>query len=78
MRSCFIQEMKTEYKRKEEKEQQVVQAVEEEKKGLTSRCAALSADLEEKQRQVASQQDERDAAQARLKVWTGVQFHSQT
>lgn len=65
---CFIQEMKIEHRQKEEKEQQVVQALEEEKKGLTSRCAALSADLEEKQRQVARQQDESDAAQARLKV----------
>ncbi|XP_013863230.1 centlein, partial [Austrofundulus limnaeus] len=62
-----LQEMKTEYRRKEEEERQVVQALEEEKKGLTSRCAALRADLEEKQRQVDSQRDERDAAQARLK-----------
>uniref|UniRef100_A0A3Q3EM51 Centlein, centrosomal protein n=1 Tax=Kryptolebias marmoratus TaxID=37003 RepID=A0A3Q3EM51_KRYMA len=62
-----LKEMKTEYRRKEEEERQVVQALEEEKKGLTSCCAALRADLEEKQRQVDSQRDERDAAQARLK-----------
>uniref|UniRef100_A0A1A8IXN4 Centlein, centrosomal protein n=2 Tax=Nothobranchius TaxID=28779 RepID=A0A1A8IXN4_NOTKU len=59
--------MKTEYRRKEEEQQQVVQALEEEKRGLASHCAALRADLEEKQRQVDSQRDERDAAQSRLK-----------
>ncbi|XP_008296627.1 centlein [Stegastes partitus] len=62
-----LKEMKTECRRKEEEEQQVVQALEEEKEGLTSRCAALRADLEEKQRQANSQRDQRDAAQARLK-----------
>uniref|UniRef100_A0A3Q2GIT9 Uncharacterized protein n=1 Tax=Cyprinodon variegatus TaxID=28743 RepID=A0A3Q2GIT9_CYPVA len=64
----FIKEMKTEQRKKEEEEQRVVQALEEEKEGLRSRCAALSADLQEKQRQADSQRDERDAAQARLKV----------
>uniref|UniRef100_A0A3Q1F5P0 Centlein, centrosomal protein n=1 Tax=Acanthochromis polyacanthus TaxID=80966 RepID=A0A3Q1F5P0_9TELE len=65
--TSLVQEMKTECRRKEEEEQQVVQALEEEKEGLTSRCAALRADLEEKQRQASSQRDQRDAAQARLK-----------
>uniref|UniRef100_A0A8C6NLQ9 Centlein n=1 Tax=Nothobranchius furzeri TaxID=105023 RepID=A0A8C6NLQ9_NOTFU len=62
-----LKEMKTECRRKEEEQQQVVQALEEEKRGLASHCAALRADLEEKQRQVDSQRDERDAAQSRLK-----------
>ncbi|XP_069545527.1 centlein [Brachyistius frenatus] len=66
-KSQEFKEMKTECRRKEEEERQVVQALEEEKEGLTSRCAALRADLEEKQRQANSQQDQRDAAQARLK-----------
>ncbi|KAF3852534.1 hypothetical protein F7725_005889 [Dissostichus mawsoni] len=57
-------EMKTEYRRKEEGEQQVVKAQEEEKEGLTSRWAALRADLEEKERQANIQ---RDAAQDRVK-----------
>ncbi|XP_070684053.1 centlein [Pempheris klunzingeri] len=61
------QEMKTECGRKEEEERQVVRALEEEKEGLTSRCAALRADLEEKERQANSQRDQRDAAQARVK-----------
>lgn len=56
----------------------MVQALEEEKEGLTSRCAALQADLEEKRRQANSQQDQRDAAQARLKVRTQGQDHSNT
>ncbi|KAM9313757.1 centlein [Pholidichthys leucotaenia] len=63
-----FKEMKTEHRRKEKEERQVVQALEEEKEGLTSRCAALQADLEEKQRQANSQQDQRDAAQAKVKV----------
>lgn len=46
----------------------MVQALEKEKEGLTSRCAALQADLEEKQRQASSQREQRDAAQARIKV----------
>uniref|UniRef100_A0A4W6CBW3 Centlein, centrosomal protein n=1 Tax=Lates calcarifer TaxID=8187 RepID=A0A4W6CBW3_LATCA len=62
-----LQEMKTECGRKGEEERQVVQALEEEKEGLTSRCAALRADLEEKERQANSQRDQRDAAQARVK-----------
>lgn len=66
--ASLIQEMKTECRRKEEEERQVVQTLEEEKEGLASRCAALRADLEERQRQANSQQDQRDAAQARLKV----------
>lgn len=60
--------MKTECRRKEEEEQQVVRALEEKKEGLTSSCAALRADLEEKERQANSQQDQRDAVQARVKV----------
>ncbi|XP_029950993.1 centlein [Salarias fasciatus] len=66
-KSQELQEMKTECRKKEEEERQVVQALEEEKEGLTSRCAALQADLEEKHRQANSQRDHRDAAQARLK-----------
>nr|XP_046272471.1 centlein [Scatophagus argus] len=61
------QELKTECRRKEEEDRQVVRALEEEKEGLTSRCAALRADLEEKERQANDQQDQRDAAQARVK-----------
>ncbi len=66
--TSLIQEMKTECRRKEEEERQVVQALEEEKEGLTSRCVALRADLEEKERQAISQQDQWDTAQARVKV----------
>ncbi|KAM4585230.1 centlein [Odontesthes bonariensis] len=66
-KSQELQEMKTECRRKEEEQQQVVKALEEEKKGLTSLCAALRTDLEEKQRQVNSQRDQRDAALTRLK-----------
>ncbi|XP_035493417.2 centlein isoform X1 [Scophthalmus maximus] len=62
-----LKEMKTQCRRKGEKDRQVVQALEEEKEGLTSRCAALQADLEEKQRQANSQRDQRDAAQARVR-----------
>lgn len=68
--TSLIQEMKTESRRKgEEERQQVVLALKEEKEGLTSRCAALQADLDEKERQAKSQRDQRDAAQARVKVW---------
>ncbi|KAM9363716.1 centlein [Symphorus nematophorus] len=66
-KSQELQEMKTECRRKEEEERQVVRALEEEKEGLTSCCAALRADLEEKERQANSQRDQRDAAQARVK-----------
>ncbi|XP_029360134.1 centlein isoform X2 [Echeneis naucrates] len=62
-----VKEMKMECRKKGEEERQVVQALEEEKEGLTSRCAALQADLEEKERQANSQRDQRDAAQARVK-----------
>uniref|UniRef100_A0AAQ4S1V5 Centlein n=1 Tax=Gasterosteus aculeatus aculeatus TaxID=481459 RepID=A0AAQ4S1V5_GASAC len=62
-----LKEMKTECRRKEEEERQVVQALEEEKRGLTSCCATLRADLEEKERQANSQRDRRDAAQDRVK-----------
>lgn len=68
MHNSLIQEMKTESRRKEEEERQVVLALEEEKEGLTSRCATLQADLEEKERQANSQRDQRDAAQSRVKV----------
>ncbi|XP_078118083.1 centlein [Sander vitreus] len=62
-----LKEMKTECRRKEEEKQQVVQALEEEKAGLTSHWAALRADLEEKERQANSQRDQGDAAQNRVK-----------
>ncbi|XP_032391192.1 centlein [Etheostoma spectabile] len=62
-----LKEMKTKCRRKEEEERQVVQALEEEKEGLTSRWAALRADLEEKERQASSQRDQGDAAQNRVK-----------
>ncbi|XP_037619857.1 centlein [Sebastes umbrosus] len=62
-----LKEMKTECRRREEEERQVVQALKEENKGLTSRWAALRADLEEKERQANSQQDRRDAARDRVK-----------
>ncbi|XP_030291520.1 centlein [Sparus aurata] len=86
-KSQELKEMKTECRRKEEEERQVVRALEEEKEGLTSRCAALRADLEEKERQASSQRDQRDAAQARVKkleeelhnTWqelSGLQSHS--
>ncbi|XP_042341286.1 centlein [Plectropomus leopardus] len=82
-----LKEMKMECRRKEEEERQVVKALEEEKEGLTSRWAALQADLEEKERQANSQRDQRDAAQARVKELeeelhsaqqelTGLQNHS--
>ncbi|XP_044045886.1 centlein isoform X2 [Siniperca chuatsi] len=70
-KSQELKEMKTECRRKEEEERQVVRALEEEKEGLTSRCAALRADLEEKERQTNSQPDQRDAAQARIKELEG-------
>ncbi|KAM3624285.1 uncharacterized protein V6R79_021527 [Siganus canaliculatus] len=70
-KSQELKEMKTECRRKEEEERQVVRALEEEKEGLTSRCAALQADLEEKERQANSQQHRRDAAQARVKELEG-------
>ncbi|XP_041839801.1 centlein isoform X2 [Melanotaenia boesemani] len=67
-KSQELKEMKTEYSKKEEEQQQVVWALKGEKEGLTSTCASLRADLEEKQRQAKCQQDHRDTAQARLKV----------
>lgn len=53
---------------KEEEERQVVLALEKEKEGLTSCCATLRADLEEKQRQANRQQEQIDAAQTKVKV----------
>ncbi|KAM7010278.1 centlein [Tautogolabrus adspersus] len=67
IKSQDVQEIKTESRRKEEEERQVVKALEEEKEGLTSRCAALRADLEEKERQANSQREQREAAQARVR-----------
>lgn len=67
-----------ECRRKEETVQQVVQSLEEEQRGSTSRCAALQADLEEKERQANSQQDQRSAAQARVKVLRWGHVHSET
>ncbi|XP_068178058.1 centlein [Antennarius striatus] len=66
-KSQELEEMKTLCQRKEEEERQVVQTVEEEKEGLSSRCAALKADLEDKERQANCQRDQREAAQARVK-----------
>uniref|UniRef100_UPI0037E750BE centlein n=1 Tax=Semicossyphus pulcher TaxID=241346 RepID=UPI0037E750BE len=66
-KSQELKEMKTECRKEEEEERQVVRALEEEKEGLTSRCAGLRADLEEKERQANSQREQRDAAQARVK-----------
>ncbi|XP_034044288.1 centlein isoform X2 [Thalassophryne amazonica] len=61
-----FKEMKTKCWRQDEEEQQVVRVLEEEKEGLASCCAALRADLEERQRQVNNQQDQRDTALARV------------
>ncbi|XP_077427128.1 centlein [Vanacampus margaritifer] len=66
-KSTQLQELKTECGRKEEEAQQAARALEEEKGGLTSRCVALQADLEEKERQAKHQRDQREAAQARVK-----------
>ncbi|XP_019717985.1 centlein isoform X1 [Hippocampus comes] len=66
-KSKQLQEWKTACGRKEEEAQQVARALEEEKGGLTSRCVALQADLEEKERQAKHQRDQREAAQARVK-----------
>ncbi|KAM7419385.1 hypothetical protein PAMA_016490 [Pampus argenteus] len=66
-KSQELKEMETECKRKEEEERQVVQALEQEKEGLTSRCVTLQADLEERERQANSQQDQKDASEARVK-----------
>ncbi|XP_026159496.1 centlein isoform X2 [Mastacembelus armatus] len=66
-RNQELKEVKIECRRIAEKERQVVQALEEEKEGLTSCCAVLRADLEEKERQTNSQRDQRVAAQARVK-----------
>lgn len=57
-----------EHRRQREEEQRVVQALEEKKEGLASCCAALQADLEEKERQANAQREQMDAAQARVKV----------
>lgn len=76
--TSLIQEMKMECRGKEEKAQQVVLTLEEEQRGLTSCCATLQADLEEKERQANSQRDERNAAQARLKVLGRGQVLSET
>ncbi|XP_054634846.1 centlein isoform X2 [Dunckerocampus dactyliophorus] len=66
--SAELQELKIQCRRKEEAAQQVVRALEEEKEGLTSRCVALQADLEERERQASDHHDQREAAQARVKV----------
>lgn len=62
-----LTEMKMEHRRQREEEQRVVQALEEKKEGLASCCAALQADLEEKERQANAQREQMDAAQARVK-----------
>uniref|UniRef100_A0A8C6TJI6 Centlein, centrosomal protein n=1 Tax=Neogobius melanostomus TaxID=47308 RepID=A0A8C6TJI6_9GOBI len=66
-RSQELTEMKTESRRQREEDQRVVQALEEKKEGLATRCAALQADLEETGRQASAQSEQRDAAQARVK-----------
>ncbi|XP_072318962.1 centlein [Eucyclogobius newberryi] len=74
-RSQELTEMKTECRRQREENQRVVQALEEKKGGLATRCAALQADLEERERQAGAQRErqagaqreQRDAAQARVK-----------
>ncbi|XP_061536663.1 centlein [Phycodurus eques] len=66
-KSTQLQELKTECGRKEEEAQQAVRALEEEKGGLTSRCVALQADLEEKERLAKHHHGQREAAQARVK-----------
>ncbi|XP_068607444.1 centlein [Brachionichthys hirsutus] len=66
-KSQELEEMKTLCQRKEEEERQVVRTVEEENEGLSSRCAALKADLEDKERQANCQRGQREAAQAQVK-----------
>ncbi|XP_068506819.1 centlein isoform X2 [Syngnathus scovelli] len=66
-KSAQLQELKTECGRKEEEAQRAARALEEEKGGLASRCVALQADLEEKERRAQHQRDQREAAQARVK-----------
>ncbi|XP_061889650.1 centlein-like isoform X4 [Entelurus aequoreus] len=66
-KSTELEEWKTQCRRREEAAQQVVRALEEEKEGLTSRCVALQADLEERERQASDHRDQREAAQARVK-----------
>ncbi|XP_076004318.1 centlein isoform X2 [Genypterus blacodes] len=65
-KSQELEQMKTGCKRQDE-ERQVVRALEEEKEGLTTCCAALRADLEEERRQANSQRDQKVASQARVK-----------
>lgn len=55
-------------RKEEEEERQAVLALEKEKEGLTSCCATLRADLEEKERQANRQQEQIDAAQTKVKV----------
>lgn len=55
-------------RKEEEEERQAVLAQEKEKEGLTSCCATLRADLEEKERQANRQQEQIDAAQTKVKV----------
>lgn len=57
-----------ERRRKEEEERQAVLALEKEKEGLTSCCATLRSDLEEKERQANRQQEQIYAAQTKVKV----------
>ncbi|KAM3864807.1 centlein [Diretmus argenteus] len=66
-KSQELKEMKKDSTRREEEERHVARALEKEKEGLASCCAALRADLEEEQRRADSQRDERDHAQARVK-----------
>lgn len=57
-----------ERRRKEEEERQAVLALEKEKEGLTSCCATLRADLEEKERRANREQEQIAAAQTKVKV----------
>ncbi|XP_055014716.1 centlein isoform X2 [Boleophthalmus pectinirostris] len=66
-RSLELTEMKSECKRQREEDQRVVQALEEKKEGLEARCAALRSDLEERERQICAQREQRDTAQERVK-----------
>ncbi|KAM4603348.1 centlein [Polymixia lowei] len=70
-KSQELKEMKEEGRRTEEEERQTVQALEKEKEGLASCCAALRADLEEEKRQADRRRDQGDAAQARVKELEG-------
>ncbi|KAJ0033671.1 hypothetical protein NQD34_000778, partial [Periophthalmus magnuspinnatus] len=66
-RSQELMEMKSECKRQREEDQRVVHALEEKKEGLETCCAALRADLEERERQASAQREHRDSDQEKVK-----------